>query len=383
MRIAYYCQHVLGVGHFHRSLEICRALASRHKVTMITGGSSLDISGESVDFFQLPGLMMDREFNNLTPCDSSRSLDEVKNKRRKTLLHYFVKNKPEIFLVELYPFGRKAFRFELDPVLEGIKNQQLPPCRIYCSLRDILVERSDRGKFEQRIVTTMNTLFDGLLIHGDQKMTPLNETFSRTADITVPMVYTGYVTPQPTADSRRIIREKLKIPAQSPLIVASIGGGNVGEELLTTLAKSFEQLHDENIFLQIFTGPFADTAFFNELQKFASKHLKVERFTPRFPDWLAAADLSVSMAGYNTCMNILAAGVPALLYPFNQNQEQYLRVQKLTERVPFTILGQQDLNPSILANLVRSQLKQKRFISPVSLDGAGNTLKQVEKWHSS
>ncbi len=60
-----------------------------------------------------------------------------------------------------------------------------------------------------------------------------------------------------------------------------------------------------------------------------------------------------------------------------------LRVQKLTERVPFTILQQQDLNPAILANLVYSQLNKKRFVSPVNLDGAGNTVKQVEKWHFS
>jgi predicted glycosyltransferase len=383
MKIAYYCQQVLGVGHFHRSLEICRALSTRHNVTMITGGSSLDITEKSVDFFQLPGLMMDREFNNLTPCDSRLSLDDVKHERKKSLFHFFEENKPEIFLVELYPFGRKAFRFELDPVLMGIKNLQLPPCRIYCSLRDILVERSDQEKFEQRIITAINTLFDGLLIHGDQNMTPLDETFSRTADITIPTIYTGYVTPKPTENSRGLVRKKLKLPPDSRLIVASIGGGNVGEELLINMAKTFDQLHDEKLFLQIFTGPYADGDLLNELQKLANKHLQVERFSPQFPDWLAAADLSVSMAGYNTCMNILAAGVPALLYPFNQNQEQLLRVQKLTERVPFTILQRQDLNPAILANLVYSQLNKKRFVSPVNLDGAGNTVKQVEKWHFS
>ena len=381
MKIAYYCQHVLGVGHLHRSLEICRALSTQHNVTMITGGSRLNITEGAVDFFQLPGLMMDRNFNNLTPCDSSRSLDDVKIDRKKSLFHFFEENEPEIFLVELYPFGRKAFRFELDPVLMGIKSRQLPPCRIYCSLRDILVERSDLEKFEQRIITTLNTCFDGLLIHGEKTLTPLEETFSRTTDITIPTVYTGYVTPKPAENSRISVRKKLEIPPESRLIVASIGGGNVGEELLINVAKTFEQLHDEKLFLQIFTGPYANSKLLNELKKLANKHLRVDQFSPHFPDWLAAADLSISMAGYNTCMNILAAGVPALLYPFNQNQEQLLRVQKLTERVPFIILRQQDLKPTPLTNLMYSQLKKRRFVSPVNLDGAANTVKQVEKWH--
>ena len=46
-------------------------------------------------------------------------------------------------MLELYPFGRKAFRFELDPVLEGIRDRSLGPCRVVCSLRDVLVEKKN------------------------------------------------------------------------------------------------------------------------------------------------------------------------------------------------------------------------------------------------
>ena len=33
MKVSFYCQHVLGIGHFHRSLELCKALAARHRIT--------------------------------------------------------------------------------------------------------------------------------------------------------------------------------------------------------------------------------------------------------------------------------------------------------------------------------------------------------------
>ena len=46
MKIVFYCQHVLGVGHFFRSLEICRALAG-HEVILVTGGPRFEV--------QLPG----------------------------------------------------------------------------------------------------------------------------------------------------------------------------------------------------------------------------------------------------------------------------------------------------------------------------------------
>ena len=37
MKIIQYCQHVLGIGHLFRSLEISRAL-SDHEVILVTGG---------------------------------------------------------------------------------------------------------------------------------------------------------------------------------------------------------------------------------------------------------------------------------------------------------------------------------------------------------
>ncbi|HID02727.1 MAG TPA: glycosyltransferase, partial [Desulfobacterales bacterium] len=43
MKVACYCQHVLGIGHFHRSLEICKALAERHETVMILGGPDVTL----------------------------------------------------------------------------------------------------------------------------------------------------------------------------------------------------------------------------------------------------------------------------------------------------------------------------------------------------
>ena len=37
MRILHYSQHVLGIGHFFRSLEITHALSNHHDLTLISG----------------------------------------------------------------------------------------------------------------------------------------------------------------------------------------------------------------------------------------------------------------------------------------------------------------------------------------------------------
>ncbi|MBM9605525.1 glycosyltransferase family protein [Desulfopila inferna] len=383
MRIAYYCQNVLGIGHFHRSLEICKQLARLHRVTMITGGASLPGSRSDIDisFFQLPGLMMDSRFNNLAPCDSSQTLNETKKLRAEMLYGFFQSYKPDVFLIELYPFGRKAFRFELDPVLESIKKGHLSPCLCFCSLRDILVERHDSTKFENRIIATLNSHFDGLLIHGDQNLISLDQTFSRVSDITVPIAYTGYVTP-PVPDLDRVrLRKNLGIEKDTRLIVASIGGGNVGTELLFAVAESLRFIDDKSLSLHIFTGPYASQSVYDSLRNSSDKRIKVERFTPHFTDWLLAADLSVSMAGYNTTMNILSTGVPSLLYPFSHNSEQSLRIGKLQKMAPLTILKGDELSPDRLAALILGRLAEKRFNPPIRLDGAQITVTIVEQWY--
>jgi predicted glycosyltransferase len=382
MKIAYYCQHVLGIGHFHRSLEICRELAKLGEVTMITGGAPVEVSEKEISFFQLPALVMDADFKNLAPYDHGQSLDEIKKTRARTLKIFFETYRPEIFLVELYPFGRKAFRFELDPVLEGIRNKDVCNCLTLCSVRDILVERHDKDKFESRVISTLNSLFDGVLVHGDKKFIPLDATFSRVNEIGIPLTYTGYVTPLPHFPERSTIRDALGIAQETRQIVASIGGGSVGVELLHALINAMRHIKDTKVKLQVFAGAYTAKKDVERLQSMENSSITVESFSPHFESWLRAADLSVSMAGYNTTMNTLAAGVPALFYPFSQNQEQRLRVSKLAKLAPLKILEQEDLLPQQLALLILSQLQNKRYTSPIRLDGAAQTAEHVQLWHA-
>jgi predicted glycosyltransferase len=380
MKVAYYCQHVLGVGHFYRSLEICRTCAIDHQVTMIIGGPDVSCNEPGLSFLQLPGLRMDSEFNSLVPCEPGTDLEEIKRRREEQLLQFIGRYQPDCLIIELYPFGRKAFRFELEPLLKSVRERNTP-CRIYCSLRDILVEKTEGlEKFEQRAVDSLNTFFDGLLVHGDREIVTLDQTFGKLDQVKVPVHYTGYVTPKPNAHSRERIRSILSLNPDQKLVVASIGSGSVGAELLQAVVEASAFFSDrENIFLQLFTGPYLANDLFDTLLESQSRLIKVQRFTDDFVDWLGAADLSVSMAGYNTCMNTLAAGVPGLLYPFGQNREQRMRVEKLTTSSSINLLQKKDLAPPQLARLIESTIEKQRAPSPVDLNGAYRTKQIIEK----
>lgn len=383
MKISFYCQHVLGIGHFHRSLAICRALAERHRTTLILGGPPVAVGDEHFRTLNLPGLEMDPEFQTLKPCDAALPLAEVKAKRQELLFAHFREARPDVFITELYPFGRKAFRFELEPLFAAMQDGSLPKSFCCCSVRDILVEKtSGREKFEERVVATLNAGFDGVLVHADPAVVTLGDTFARLGDIRIPIEYTGFVVREAASAEGRI-RQELGLAATDRLIVASIGGGGVGGELLVATTAAFAALPAEpSCRLQLFCGPYCEENTVQLLQHQAERmtNVQVDRFTDRFPAWLAAADLSLSMAGYNTCMNLLQAGVPALVYPYRQNREQRLRAERLGDRAPIAVLAEEDLAPAVLAGLISRQLARPRVRPEVKLDGARETVRQLEAW---
>lgn len=382
MTVAVYCQHVLGVGHFFRSLEICRALAPR-PVVLITGGPPVaaDLPAH-VREVRLPPLVMDERFSELRPAEPGADMEAVRRERRRRLAELFAAVVPEAFVVELYPFGRKAFAFELDPLLAGYGRRAGGRGLAVCSVRDVLVEKRSVAAYEERVVATLNRSFDGVLVHADPRVIRLEETFGRVRDIAPPVVHTGFVTPRPPADARGRIRAALGLGAADRLVVASAGSGSVGGRLLEAVLAAFGRLpRPPRVLLRVFTGPFLPEEDFRRLARAAAPEAHVERFRRDFLSWLAAADLSVSLGGYNTTMNLLAAGVPALIWPFPQNREQRLRGERLQALGALRLLADDDLDPARLAAAMASVLAAPPapLAVRVDLEGARATAAWIEK----
>jgi predicted glycosyltransferase len=379
MKIVMYCQHVLGVGHLHRSLRIAEALRG-HEVTLLLGGPASDIEhGGHIRVVRLPGLKMDAEFSSLLPVEQGADLEEVKTGRRAEIFRSVREARPDILMIELFPFGRNGFSFELLPLLEGIRGGDLPGCSVVCSLRDILVEKPDPQKFEQRVLDRLNPFFDALLVHADPAVVTLEATFSRMRDIHIPVVYTGYIAEKPDPVRIRDLKSRLGLAPGEKLVVVSAGGGNVGYRLLAASLAAYPELPFP-VRMQVFTGPFLDAHDFEHLRDQAPPGVTVERFSGDFPSWLGAADLSLSMGGYNTTMNILAAGTPALVFPFGQNREQKMRAEKLRSLVNLDVLDERDLSPARLV----AEMTRMAAIRPgrpaIRLDGAEYTARWLSQW---
>lgn len=382
MKIAVYCQHVLGVGHLHRAIELCRAF-SDHEVILITGGPPVDAELPAhVDPVPLPPLKMDSNFGGLSAVEPGADLEAVKRRRRDQLIGLFSDPVPDCLILELYPFGRKAFRFELEPLIEMITTSGRKRCGVFSSVRDILVEKDNAAKHEARVVHALNQYFDGVFIHADPGLVKLEETFDRMAEITIPLVYTGYIAARPPQGARERLRSRLGLADDDALIIASAGGGQVGLELLRAAAGAAGIASRQMpLKLVAFTGPFMASADRRLLEEVAGGAVTIETFSPEFLSYLAAADLSISMAGYNTTMNILATRVPALVFPFAQNREQRLRAERLAAKQALGVLSEGDLKPKRLAAAIVATLSGPGpLTTTVDLDGAANTVNWIEQW---
>ncbi len=377
-RLLFYCQPVLGIGHYIRSREIVRALCD-FDVCFVNGGEivpGLEMPPE-VEVVNLPALKSDAEFQQLQLSEAAQSLDEVKEQRKQQLLAIYQHVKPDVVVIELFPFGRRKFDFELLPLLETIQS----PTKVVCSLRDILVSKRQQAQFEEEACALMNRYFDLLLIHSDPKFQRLDETFPRLNEIACEVQYTGFVTrwvrPHPAGNpaedgSYNCVSISPQDAGVSSEILVSIGGGRVGHELIECAIAASALLAIPHR-LHIVTGPHCPDEIFAQLQHRITPDITLERFTPDFPALLQQADLSISMAGYNTCMDILSAGARAILYPFtgNNNQEQTIRARKLEQLGRVTIIPQ--LNPERLAAAITQSLQTSVPTITLDMNGAAET----------
>lgn len=368
-RILFYCQHSLGMGHLVRSTAIAQALAREFELTFLDGGELAPDFRRPVDFrtVHLAPLFTDAEFREIRAVDAATPVEEIKHQRTRTILDTFDSFQPDVLIVELFPFGRRKFRFEIVPLLDRAKSNGTA---IVCSLRDILVQKTDQARFETQVVELVNTYFDLVLVHADPTYQTLGETFGAVNQIRCPVVYTGFVAPESAGTPQMALPRR----EAGPLIVTSVGGGRVGFELLYASVEASALLHAERAHaMAVFTGPYSDPERDQELRRLAAAHphIAIQRYTPDLKLLLDQAELSVSMAGYNTCMDIVSSRVPALVYPFtgNGNDEQVRRAEKLSDLQVLRVLN--SIEPRELQREMRELLDQGRIERQVRLDLGG------------
>lgn len=103
--------------------------------------------------------------------------------------------------------------------------------------------------------------------------------------------------------------------------------------------------------------------------------VRVESTVANLPARMARAHLSISQAGYNTVMELMATGAPAVVVPFEGGveTEQRLRADLLASRGSLQVVTEDNLTSETLSAAMDAALKTDRTQLEVDLRGAQTT----------
>ena len=356
--------HLLGSGHLVRATHLARALGTAGFDTMLVSGGTAprSVPEGPFTFAQLPPVKVEGvDFRNLLDPEGSPVSQEYRALRREMLSDLTAQHRPDVVITEHFPFGRRQLADEFLDMI-GVAMAANPKTLVLSSVRDVLVTpRADRiREAEERIAGH----FDAVLVHGDAAFLPLERSWPVAPELAQKLRYTGYLT---GLDERAA-------PLEPGEIVVSAGGSAVGLPLFE-LAIATAILMGNRTRWRILGGQGIGAAEFADLQGRAPAHVRVERARPDFPALLAGCALSISQAGYNTVLDLLRAGRPAIVVPFDAGNEteQAIRAEAM-ERAGLArclrLSGPDSLTPEGLAEAVAEMLEAGPT-PPLVIDRAG------------
>jgi predicted glycosyltransferase len=342
--ILFHVQYLLGIGHLQRSLRIANALAGDgFAVTLVCGGAPVaELAADpSIRVVQLPPIRA-RDARFELEDSAGRPVDDaLREARRAALLAAFAEARPDAVIIEGFPFARRAFRFELDPLIAAVHATEPRP-RLICSVRDIVTARDDPAR-HRAIVERVCREFDAVLVHGDPALIPFEASFPAAPAIADRLVYTGYVSPpaEPATETQ----------AAGGGVVVSAGGGAAGRALLAAALEARRQGCLAGLPWLLLAGTNLPEAEFAALRRAAPSFVTIERFRRDFAGLLRRCRVSVSQAGYNTVLDILAARARAVLVPFaaERETEQPMRAERLMALGAAELVRESELTPANLA----------------------------------
>lgn len=358
-KILYYCQYQLGIGHLARTYNIIREiLALGHSVVLIRGGMPIDFGfpHKNLTTLQLDPLQM-KPYTNEVFSPLLKNIQEVWDARKYQIIS--IKNiRFDSLVTELYPLGRRPFNDEIISLINQTRqvNQNV---NFFCSVRDIIVD-----DLSPQIFSILKEYDYDILVHSDSDLNQLNSDLFYN-ELRKKVFFTGFVTN----------RKGEHMKSRDRRVLVSIGGGSVGHELIGKVIEVGSKLKDINFL--VVCGFNFPKEIFDRISSTTEKYdnIDIVHHVQNLETLMCECQLSISMGGYNTIMNLINTSTYGLVYPYNGNSEQYDRASYFESRGFLKVVTLE----SLTAEMILSSMSQAPSACNLNLSGAKNSAHYILK----
>jgi predicted glycosyltransferase len=372
-KLLVYSHDTYGLGNIRRMLAICQYL-----LEVIPDLSILLVTGSPVihslrlplllDYIKLPCLTRTGRGEYRTKYLSA-SLEDAIRLRSDLILATVANFKPDLLMVDKKPFGVKG---ELAAALEYLESHQpqtkpsqtkLAQTKLVLVLRDILDSPETIRSNWQRNghYKAVERFYDSVLVLGERKIFDPVREYGFPPLVAGKTEFCGYLGKEPERQIRTETRTQLNVGDEQKLVLVTSGGGEDGYNLLETYLTACQATPIEQLKSLMICGPEMPEEQRRRLQQQAAADERIifREFAGEMMSLMAAADVIVSMGGYNTICEILSLQKSAIVVPrAYPTEEQWIRADRMSRLGFFNTIHPDELTPERLRRDLMEILKQ-------------------------
>ena len=357
--ILMYSHDTYGLGHIRRTMAIAaHLLGPRVNIIILTGSP---IAGrfafpEQIDFVRIPG-MIKKTNDEYLPLSIKLNARHALDIRKNIITATAKTFQPQLFIVDKEPLGLKK---EVLPTLQWLRRSR-PETKTILGLRDIMDDGPTvrRDWREKGVYKILDELYSEIWIYGNQKFYDPVSEYAISDAVKSKMHFTGYIPRKiPSKEAVKNIKKENGLAEDEKLIVVTTGGGGDGYAVMDNYLSMLESANQMPFKSILITGPFMPKQKRRKVFKRARKlGVRTYHFYRQMEKIFAAADIVVSMGGYNTLCEILSQGTLSLVIPRETpRKEQLIRArtfqrQNLVDYIPWG-----DFTPDVLGQKLLSIL---------------------------
>jgi predicted glycosyltransferase len=360
-KILVYSHDGFGLGNIRRMLEITTHLVDRDPeitVLLVSGSAKLHAFRipARVDYVKLPCIGRSEKGDTVVRSLNIGSEDTVRL-RADIIRTAAVRFNPDLILVDKKPFGLYG---ELKAALTALRRGKKRP-KMVLLLRDILdaPDATIRDWEKNGYHDAIQALYDQVLIVGTRELFDAVREY-RFPKLTAEKVrYCGYIERPAPTKPREKVRAELGF-GDEPMVLVTAGGGADGYAMMKAYLSGLAGRTRECSFRTlVISGPEMPASERDEIVSLAARcaRVTVKEFTDDMVSCMNAADLVVSMGGYNTVCELLTLKKEAIIVPrVRPVQEQWIRAERMQEMGLLRAIHPDMLTPECLIEAVEHEL---------------------------